>query len=118
MTLLELDFGVTLDEDLADDEDTLPDSTLDEDVFPCLSGAETGLLDSPLHATNKTAEDNNVAKYFKENLLEPQNNRFSSNLKYLPQGRRWLLHQQTKKAPSRSQEHFQNLYKDYLARSR
>ena len=75
MTLLELDFGVTLDEDLADDEDTLPDSTLDEDVFPFKSGA-MGSPDSPLHATNKAAERNNVAKYFKESLLDPRKNCF------------------------------------------
>jgi hypothetical protein len=75
-TLLELDSDETPDEYVADDENTLPDSTLDEDIFPFKSGAEMGSLDSPLHATNKTAENNNVAKDFKENLLKSQKNRF------------------------------------------
>ena len=75
-TLQELDSGVTLDDDftelppdLTDDEDTLLDSTLDEDKSSSKTGADAELLESSPHATNKTAETNNAAKRFIKALL-------------------------------------------------
>ena len=52
----------------------------DEDDSSLGSGAGAELLDSSPQATNKTAESNNAAKYFTENLLEPQS--FLPNLNY------------------------------------
>ncbi len=51
--------------------------SLDEDSF---SGLTKLLLSSSPQATNKTAESNNAAKYFTEDLLEPQS--FLPNLNY------------------------------------
>ena len=51
--------------------------SLDEDSF---SGSTKLLLSSSPQATNKTAEINHAAKYFTENLLEPQS--FLPNLNY------------------------------------
>jgi hypothetical protein len=44
-----------------------------DEISPIGSGAE--LLDSSPQATNKTAENNNAAKYFTEDLLEPKNSK-------------------------------------------
>jgi hypothetical protein len=46
--------------------------SLDEDSF---SGSTKLLLSSSPQATNKTAESNNAAKYFTENLREPKNSK-------------------------------------------
>ena len=64
---------------VAEELDSFVFST-DEDDSSLGSGAGAELLDSSPQATNKTAESNNAAKYFTENLLEPQS--FLPNLNY------------------------------------
>jgi hypothetical protein len=48
--------------------------SIDEDDSSLGSGAGAELLDSSPQATNKTAESNNAAKYFTENLRGSNNN--------------------------------------------
>jgi hypothetical protein len=57
----------------------------DEEDSSLGSGAGAELLDSSPQATNKTAESNNAAKYFTENLLKPQEFR-QSKFNFLPHG--------------------------------
>jgi hypothetical protein len=66
----ELDFL----ESFWEDEEAEPlSSLLLDEISPIGSGTE--LLDSSPQATNKTAENNNAAKYFTEDLLEPKNSK-------------------------------------------
>ncbi|MBO6075845.1 MAG: hypothetical protein J6P15_01765 [Fibrobacter sp.] len=65
----------SLEVGFAEELDSFVISTDEEDSS---LGSEAGdeLLESSPQATNKTAETTNAAKYFTENLPEPQKNHF------------------------------------------